>query len=359
MLNFCTLFDSNYLSRGLAMYESLKKHCIDFHIFIFPFDDKCHEILLSLQLENVTLVSLKEFENEKLLSVKNTRTKGEYCWTCTSWTILYVLEKYNISSCTYLDADLFFFNSPQKLVDEIGLNSVIITEHRYSDRYSHSIIHGKFCVQFMTFKNDNYGLRVLKDWANNCIDWCYARVEEGKFGDQKYLDNWPREYNEHVHILEHEGGGLAPWNIQQYVLVNDSGLKLINKKTKKISDVIFYHFHGLNFFNNNIVRVTNNYRINQKVIQYIYSPYVKQLEEIKTALLLKFDNISPHGNSINPNIQLTTFFDFLLELTHNVIFKQNIVLKLKLVLDFILNKNKSNCYTIKYIIKKGTRYGAN
>ena len=45
MMNFCTLFDSFYLSRGLALYESIKEHTEDFHLYIFAFDDITYEIL--------------------------------------------------------------------------------------------------------------------------------------------------------------------------------------------------------------------------------------------------------------------------------------------------------------------------
>src|SRR3989304_9158872 len=109
MYNFCTLFDSFYLTRGLTMYRSLEKCCENFHLYIFAFDDKTYEILNKLQLKKATVVSLKDFEDEKLLAVKPTRTKAEYCWTCTSSTILYTIEKFNLPSCTYLDADLYFY----------------------------------------------------------------------------------------------------------------------------------------------------------------------------------------------------------------------------------------------------------
>ncbi|MDP1993969.1 MAG: glycosyl transferase, partial [Ignavibacteria bacterium] len=132
MYNFCTLFDTHYISRGLTLYYSLEKVCEDFHIYIFAFNDKCYSILKKLNLKRTTIITLKEFEDEELLKIKPTRSIGEYCWTSTSSTILYVLEKYNVESCTYLDADLFFYSSPKPIFDELGDNSILLTEHRYS-----------------------------------------------------------------------------------------------------------------------------------------------------------------------------------------------------------------------------------
>ena len=108
--------------------------------------------------------------------------------------------------------------------------------------YDQTDTSGIYCVQFMYFKNNLEGKKILSDWRKQCIKWCYNRFENGKFGDQKYLDNWPQKYSR-VHILNNLGGGVAPWNVQQYkVLKNLKFLKLSNK-TK--FNLIFYHFHSV------------------------------------------------------------------------------------------------------------------
>ena len=95
--------------------------------------------------------------------------------------------------------------------------------------YDQTDTSGIYCVQFMYFKNNLEGKKILSDWRKQCIKWCYNRFENGKFGDQKYLDNWPQKYSK-LHILNNLGGGVAPWNVQQYkVLKNLKFLKLSNK----------------------------------------------------------------------------------------------------------------------------------
>lgn len=283
MLNFCTLFDSNYIAYGLSMYESLKKNCADFHLYVFAFDDKCEEILTKLALPEITVISLKKFEDEKLLAIKPSRGKGEYCWTCTPSTILYVLKNFTVPSCTYVDADLYFFSDPQILIDELGEKSVSIIEHRYTPKYDQSVDSGKYCVQFMTFKNDAKGLEVLEWWRERCIEWCYGRVEDGKFGDQKYLDDWMTRFD-CVHELQNLGGGVAPWNVQQYRFVNDGGKIFgIEKKSEKKFPLIFYHFHGFKLLAPDQIKMTDHYKISVNVRNLIYKEYAKRFtaNEIK------------------------------------------------------------------------------
>jgi hypothetical protein len=299
MYNFCTLFDSNYFTRGLALYYSLEKNCPDFNIYIFAFDQKTYELLRGMALNKATIISLKEFEDEELLRIKQTRSIAEYCWTCTSSTILYVLEKYNVESCTYIDADLFFYSSPQPILDEMRNQSILITEHRYSPKYNKQLKAGRYCVQFVTFRNNNDGLTVLKWWRERCIEWCYAKYEDGKFGDQLYLEDWTERFKG-VHVLQHLGGGLAAWNIQQYVFekVNDkvTGTEIL---TGRKFVAIFYHFHYLKFYTNGKIELGRRI-LNENVLNIFYKPYVKFLEELKAKISAIDYSFDPHGKLEKP-----------------------------------------------------------
>lgn len=295
-LNFCTLFNSAYLSRGMVLYHSLVKYCPDFHLYIFAFDDKCYDYLVSQKLEHVSVVSLKEFEDPELLKVKPTRSSAEYCWTCTASTILFSIQQFGLKNCTYIDADMEFYNDPGILIREMGDNSVLITKHNYTEEYDQSEVSGKYCVQFVTFLNDENGMAVLNWWRNACIEWCYARVEDGKYGDQKYLDEWTTRFKG-VHVLEHPGGGIAPWNVQQYHFFQ-KGTELQGrvKATGKTFPAVFFHFHGLKFFTDGIVMYTGDlYHIGDDVKELFFKPYVRQLLREKSRIEKADPSFDPNG----------------------------------------------------------------
>lgn len=262
MYNYCTLFDSFYLSRALAMYDSLLRTSGPFHLYIFTFDQISYDVLIKLDLAYITLISLDEFEDPDLLHVKKDRSKGEYCWTCTPSIIKYSLEKFNLDSCTYIDADLYFFNDPSTLIDEMGEKSILLTEHRYTPEYDQSSTSGIYCVQFMCFKNDRYGMEALTWWREACLDWCYARIEDGKFGDQKYLDDWMSRFKG-VHVLENKYGAVAPWNVQQY-------------SESELGNAVFYHFHATKYLTWNSFDF-GRYSLSKPVLKHFYKTYIKAL----------------------------------------------------------------------------------
>lgn len=311
MLNFCTLFNANYLARGLALYQSLEATCPAFHLYVFAFDDESYAYLQNSPLPNLTVISLQDFEGPALLAVKPTRSMAEYCWTCTPFTILYCINAFKLPSCTYLDADMIFYSNPQVLIDEMADKSVLISEHRYPKIYDQSWYSGIYCVQFMCFKNDVPGLHVLNWWKDRCIEWCYAKNEDGKFGDQKYLDDWTTRFN-CVHVMQHPGGGVAPWNLKLYSFhTNDQSVLITEKNKSGKYALIFFHFHGVKFFTDNKVSLAGPlYEILPPAKHLLYFPYVKQLLRIAVTVNQRCRGINANGPSQPAPSAYKTFFQF-------------------------------------------------
>lgn len=294
MYNMCTLFDSFYLDKGLALYNSLVDTGDDFKLFIFTFDDKCYNVLNDLHLSNAELIPLDQFETDALKSVKKQRTKAEYCWTCTPWIIKHILEKYNVDMCTYIDSDLYFYKTPELLLGEILDNSdnIIITEHRFkkdSDYETKVEVYGKYCVEFNTFKNNEEGLQALNWWADRCLEWCYYKRDGNLLGDQKYLDHWTTQFSG-VHELQNLGGGVAPWNLDQYDLVSVAGSDILlrDKNTGSNFDLVFYHFQNIRYITEDLVNIKSGTN-NKKLKQAIYHPYLKEIERIRSMLTANYD----------------------------------------------------------------------
>lgn len=274
-LIFTTLFNSYYLPKGITMIESLSRHCDNFHLYVFAYDAKCYAYLQKQNYPNVTVLSLKHLEHHfpQLLEVKPSRTFAEYCWTTTAFTIMYCLENFDIDHCTYIDADLYFFANPHVLVEEMVDNDILITEHRYAPLYEHqSRYAGKYCVQFLTAKNNENGRKVIDWWKDACHEWCYNRYENGKFGDQKYLDDWTTRFHG-IHVMQNLLGGLAPWNVAQYNLSQ--------------IEPVFYHFH---YFRSSEIcglyeYIFGPYELQTEAIEQFYEPYLQSVSRIHKQLL--------------------------------------------------------------------------
>jgi hypothetical protein len=240
---FCTLFDANYLPRGIALYRSVAEVCEQFQLRVFCMDVQTKEVLDELKLPGMIVVGLDELEaaDPDLKAVKPTRTQLEYCWTATPAVCLYSLEREpGLSRITYLDADLMFFADPGRLLEEAGNCDVLITPHRHAPQFRHwEETSGTFNVQFVSFRRSRAGLETLRWWRDRCLEWCYNRFEDGRMGDQKYLDEWPSRFSG-VHIVTNPGAGLAPWNVGGHGLTSSDGVCLVDGLP-----LVFYHYHSL------------------------------------------------------------------------------------------------------------------
>lgn len=241
MYYFCTYFDQNYLTRGLALYHSLVRHCAEFKLWVLCMDNLAKRELDKFKLANIITIALEEFESgdEDLLRAKANRSTIEYYFTCTPSLPLYVLKRWaEVDLVTYLDADLYFFNSPELVFQELNGHSIGIIGHNFTEHYKHLERYGIYNVGWLSFRRDSNAMACLSWWRDRCIEWCYDKYENGLFADQKYLDEFPTRFDG-VHVIQNKGANVAPWNLAKgNISVSVDDIRIDD------SPLIFFHFEG-------------------------------------------------------------------------------------------------------------------
>jgi hypothetical protein len=285
MLNraYCTYFDHNYLPRGLALYRSLQQHAPGSRLWVLCLSDACYQTLTALALPDLIPLRLADFEaaDPQVAATRPTRSVIEYYFTCTPALMLFVLNNEpDAEWVTYLDSDLFFFASPDPIYAEMKDAAFGIIPHRFTGRLASYLRFGIYNVGWVSARRREQGIAALRWWRERCIEWCYDRVEGDRFADQRYLDRLPELFGG-VHVIEHLGANLAPWNLANSRLEWRDGAVWIDGRYP----LLFFHFYGVKrsgryYFNSHRVYGAPFPKL---VRQRIYEPYVAALAESELA----------------------------------------------------------------------------
>ncbi|MEK9285535.1 hypothetical protein MTR72_39055 [Bradyrhizobium sp. ISRA442] len=241
-VHFCTLFDARYAARGLVMLESLEAQFAgDKTVTILAMDDEVPSMVARMGRPNWKVVTVEDIGDAELVEVKTTRPHREFCWTCAPALMSHMVQaQADNEIVAYLDADLYFFSSPQLLLDELGSSgTILIHEHRYSeDRRHYESSSGRFNVGFLAFLVGDEARACVNRWRQQVLDKCVLEPENGYCGDQGYLNEWPSLYPG-LRILKNIGGGVAPWNLLAYKVEGTA-----SRPTVSGVPVVFFHYHS-------------------------------------------------------------------------------------------------------------------
>lgn len=249
MIKLLTVCDSGYTLKGLAMHKSLCDTIEgDFVLFWLCLDEELYENLRDRHLKGVVLFRLSVLEdlhNEITYArtLPATQWGGQastFVWTLCVWFYEYVLNTLRDDEVLlYVDSDIYFYESPQLLLDTMKEASFGIHTHRFSGPYSNKHITGYFNVGVVGLRHDPYGIEIARKWKGWMMqpDNEYSKIY-GRTGDQgwvsllyeQYIDktcvfDWEwskdRQHGAPWAVHDIEGKKVVFWHFSHFTLTED------------------------------------------------------------------------------------------------------------------------------------------
>lgn len=263
-IEYVTVAEIGFAPYLLNLHRSLAIHARDFHLTVVCVDHDLWTLLGRLSLENVSIVDVREIEDNQLRQARQSRTTGEYCWTLTPFLPTLVFRsRPEVSEVTYIDADMWLLRDPQPVHDELAHAGAacLVTPHAFTPEWDAARTAGMFCVQYMPFRRSGSDT-ILANWADQCLTHCSEMDAPQGIGDQGYLNDWPAQFGARVRITSNPQWFQGPWNCQRF----------------PYSEAITYHFHGLRLKNARRVWLGTN-PIPNPTLRNVYQPYLICLRE--------------------------------------------------------------------------------
>lgn len=279
---YATYADSAYLTRLQALHASMVRHCGPFELHVLAWDEGVAEWCESAGIEWHFYDDWIWIHCDGGWALPGPeRSKVETMWTMGPAWIAHVMERAG-QPVTYVDADIMFHSSPEPVFAEIGGAPAAVFPHNFA-RAAQGLP-GPTVESHEVFGKYNVGLvhiadrRIAEEWAAQCREWCYDRVEQFpiperrlRYGDQKYLDDWPAKYG--AHVVGHPGADLGPWAVHARAIDVRNGVPFFGG-----SPLVAFHYSS---YREGEQFTRPEYRVTKRQEEIIYGPYIKALEEAK------------------------------------------------------------------------------
>lgn len=275
---FLTSCDVNFAARVIALIESLWRWSPEAEITVLCLDEHVGPLLsksLDRPISTVTISTLIEKE-PRLAALRAERSAWEFYATLKPCVLGWALDRIPEGELlAFVDSDTFFFSSPEPVFDEMRTASIGLSPHRFNDTTAGLCKYGDFNAGFGLWRNDSIGKKCLSDWSEQCLEWCFCRVEGPRFMNQGYLSSWPERY-ENVVILKHPGENLGPWNAGSHRLESGPDGVLVDGHP-----LIFFHFSSIFRGHDGRWKIHDHWPALRQafVLRNIFAPYLTIIDQ--------------------------------------------------------------------------------
>jgi hypothetical protein len=296
-MNFCTKFDHRYLDRGLVLYQSIQLWAPESWFNVLALSEECADFLEKLGLPYVRVIRTDDLcrLDPRLAAAKADRNAASFVFTQTPFLVLAALNNVTEGEhMVYIDADTCFFSSPAGVVKSGGEYDVTLTRHNFAPHWQPMDLFGEFNTGWVGFRRTPAAQSCAEWWAERCLEWCHDRPENGKFGDQKYLEGL-QSLGAKVHVLSELGVNCAPWNASGRSFTAVDGKTYVDG-----TDLVHFHFSLLEKINPFCVAPRLRQQLvrhTQGIKRYVYSPYSRFLRSASTRFGIPREFLRPREHS--------------------------------------------------------------
>ena len=159
-----------------------------------------------------------------------------------------LLARPDCEGVLYFDPDMVLFSRLDDLVERMLASDIVLTPHqakpevslkRIVDNEIGSLKWGIFNLGFLGVRNSGEGRAFADWWAHRLAHFCFDRLEQGLFTDQKWINHVP-VFFDGVSILREPRFNVATWNVTTRAVTGTApDAVLVDGKP-----LGFYHFTG-------------------------------------------------------------------------------------------------------------------
>ena len=266
------------------MIDSLLSHDPTSKVGILCHDRETFTKLSSLDNSRILVRELQELviKFPEIAAIKFERSKLEFIYALTPFVVDFFWDWELFESITYVDADLFFYKSPEELLSETINSDVAIIGHRFHEKIRKLEFAGKYNVGLVHFNYTSGSRGVLEYWKKACIKSTSIHQESDIYGDQKYLESF-HQFGK-VYVIDSAGANAAPWNCREIHYEKNSAQLIVNGE-----NLIFFHFSGLKIFRNfaTLSYLYYEWSPGRNIKKYLYLPYIKEIIRNERILFAK------------------------------------------------------------------------
>ena len=304
---YVTHCDKYYLSRVVALEASLRKNG-DRNLLVVV----AHDLITKSKIESLNLPLIQVHLLSEVVELfpvlkeaRSNRSRLEFIFCVTPFIIDFVRFSTDCTLAIYLDADLFFFQSPSIALEDFSdIYDVSIIEHNFTPEYLHLTSYGRFNVGWLAFRANQNGVTVLNWWKHACLESTSVKTGTKIYADQKYLDQFPCLFDK-IHVNRRSGLNIAPWNIREVHLSE-------NIVTVENSKLVFFHFSGYRKYKRLRVLGLSGYshRADKCTRENIFKVYSEAIDKAEDLLNLK-DTVEARKYSLREVFKIIIFRDFI------------------------------------------------